>query len=278
MNFNAHTKISDIIRHDKASIDAIATIAPPLKRLKNPVLRKVMASRVTVAEAAKMGGCSVQDFIKVLQPLGYQFVDSKASLTGTSTKNMEKPSWLSAASEADITRFDVRPVIETGTDPLKNIMQKFKEVSEGKILCIVNSFIPTPLIHLLEKEKTEASYVEAIDEKEFHTYFLKKKNKTHAARLVENKVMMDDEQSFNAVRQQFSDPQIKEIDVRGLEMPGPMQTILAELKTLPGGNALYIHHKRVPVYLLEELADKQFQVHIHHIEDGNVKMLIFKQS
>lgn len=278
MNFNAQTKISEIIRHDKASIDAIAAIAPPLKRLKNPVLRKVMASRVTVVEAAKMGGCRVEDFIKALQPLGYHFVESHATDAGTSKTNTEKPAWLKAATEADITRFDVRPIIGSGTDPLKNIMQKFREVPEGKVLCIINTFIPTPLIHLLEKDKAEASYVEAIDEKEFHTYFLKKKNKTHAARLVENKVMMDDEQSFNAVRQQFSDPQIKEIDVRGLEMPGPMQTILAELKTLPPGNALYIHHKRVPVYLLEELADKQFQVHIHHIEDGNVKMLIFKQS
>ncbi len=277
MNFNAQTKISEIIRHDKASIDAIAAIAPPLKRLKNPVLRKVMASRVTVAEAAKMGGCRVEDFIKALQPLGYHFVESHATDAGTSKTNTEKPAWLKAAAEADITRFDVRPIIGSGTDPLKNIMQKFKEVPEGKILCIINTFIPTPLIHLLEKDKAEASYVEAAGEKEFHTYFLKK-NKKHPAQPVDNKVMMEDEQSFNAVREQFNHSQIKEIDVRALEMPGPMQTILAELQTLPAGNALYIHHKRLPVYLLEELADKQFQVHIHHIEDGNVKMLIFKQS
>jgi hypothetical protein len=61
-------------------------------------------------------------------------------------------------------------------------------------------------------------------------------------------------------------------------MPQPMQTILAELKTLPGNHALYVHHKRVPVYLLEELADKDYEVHIRNIEEGNVKLLIYKRQ
>ncbi|MBH2024552.1 MAG: DUF2249 domain-containing protein, partial [Flavobacteriales bacterium] len=67
------------------------------------------------------------------------------------------------------------------------------------------------------------------------------------------------------------------IDVRELEMPGPMQAILGELEILPEGNALYIDHKRVPVYLLEELADKDFEVHIHNVAEGDVKMLIFRK-
>jgi len=278
MNFTPQTKISDIINYNKASIDAIASIAPPLKRLKNPILRKVMASRVTVVEAANMGGCKVEDFVRVLEPLGYSFDMGSAQAPGvqqTLLKN-EKPEWLKNSSTESIINFDVRPIIEHGTDPLKEIMQKFKEVEPGKILCIINSFVPTPLIHLLQKDKAEASFVETINEKEFHTYFLKKKNETPSTNPSEEKVVMHDVASFKKICSLFPEGKTKSIDVRNLEMPGPMQTILTELEILPNGHALYIAHKRVPVYLLEELADKDFAVHIYNIEDGDVKMLIFK--
>ena len=277
MKFNNNTKISDIISHNKASIDAIAAIAPPLKRLKNPILRKVLASRVTVKETAKMGGCKVEDFIRVLSPLGYKFAEADDPGSQNPVQE-EKPQWLKSTADADIIRFDVRPIIDKGTDPLKAILQKFKEVPDGKVLCIINTFIPAPLIHLLQKEKAEASYVETIGDKEFHTYFLKKQQQSsHYAQTADDKVMMDDADGFQKVYDNFPKENIQEIDVRALEMPGPMQAILAALETLPEGNALYINHKRVPVYLLEELADKDFEVYISNIADGDVKMLIFKK-
>lgn len=277
MTFNAQTKISDIIRHDKASIDAIASIAPPLKRLKNPILRKVMASRVSVAEAAKMGGCKIEDFARVLAPLGYRFQENVAPVTTVQAEKKEdKPEWLKNAPPGDVIEFDVRPIIEHGTDPLKEIMAKFKEVPGGKILCIVNTFVPTPLIHLLRKDKAEASFVETVSDKEFRTYFLKKAKESSSAPATEEKVVMHDEISFKKICGLFSAEKTKQIDVRDLEMPGPMQTILAELEDLPGGHALYVDHKRVPLFLLEELADKDFAVHIHNIDEGNVKMLLFK--
>ena len=281
MDFNAETKISDIIQYNKSSIDAIASIAPPLKRLKNPILRKVMASRVTVAEAAKMGGCKVEDFERALQPLGYNFVENNEAVLNTvfqqKTTGSEKPHWLEAAPDTDVIRFDVRPIIEHGTDPLKEIMQKFKEVPDGKILCIINTFVPTPLIHLLEKDKAEASFVDTISATEFHTYFLKKQKNTSAADdKTEAKTVMHNAASFEKICSLFTGEKRKTIDVRDLEMPLPMQTILAELEKLPVGHGLYVHHKRVPVYLLEELASKDLAVHIYNIDEGDVKMLIFK--
>lgn len=271
MEINSNTKISELIKANKASIEAIASIAKPLERLKNPILRKVMASRVTIAEAAKMGGTTEEKIAEALENIGFVFEKSADNI---SAKN-PKPAWLLQAGSDDIIRFDVRPIIENGTDPLKEILHQFKETPDGKILCIINSFVPTPLIHLLEKEKAAGSYVETISNNEFHTYFLKKQK--HAeTQTADDDVMMDDAQSFEKVCSRFPREKIKEIDVRHLEMPLPMKTILGELEILPGGEALYVHHKRVPVYLLEELADKNFRIHVHNITEGNVKMLIFK--
>lgn len=275
-NITAKTKISELIKYNSKSVDAIASLAKPLEKLKNPILRKIMASRVTIGEAAKMGGTTVEEFKRVLLPLGFTFEQEITAKEEASAES--KPTWLQQANQADIDFYDVRPIIDNGADPLKEILGRFKTTEPGKILCIINNFVPTPLIHLLKQEKAEATFVETISEKEFNTYFLKKeKAASNSSTTAEEKLNMDDAESFEEVCDQFTKEQTKEIDVRELEMPGPMEVILSELQALPAGNALYINHKRVPVYLLEELADKNYEVHINNREEGNVKMLIFKK-
>ena len=59
--------------------------------------------------------------------------------------------------QADIIiELDVRPVIESGKDPLNIIVQKVKNLQTGDVLKIVNSFEPTPLIHLLGNQGFES--------------------------------------------------------------------------------------------------------------------------
>ncbi|MBX2922051.1 MAG: DUF2249 domain-containing protein [Chitinophagaceae bacterium] len=275
MKINDNTKISELIKANKNCIDAIAGVAKPFHRLRNPILRKVMASRVSIAEAAKMGGCTVEAIVAALTPLGFEYEKRKAA---ENTGIQSKPQWLSQAGADSIVRYDVRPIIESGTDPLKMILARFKDVPPSGILCIINSFVPTPLIHLLKQEKAEDSYVDTISEKESHTYFLKKKKENIAEKTTNDKVIMDDAASFQAVYDSFAREKIKETDVRNMEMPMPMQTILGELHALPEGNMLYVHHKRIPVYLLEELADKNYEVHIHTVDDSNVKMILFEKQ
>lgn len=274
MKISDSTTISELIKANKNSIGAIAGVAAPLQRLKNPVLRRVMASRVTIAEAAKMGGCTVEALIAALEPLGFTYEKSTVvAVTATS-----EPQWLLQAEENNITRYDVRPIIASGSDPLKAILAKFKDVPPGGILCIINSFVPTPLIHLLEQEKAESSYVDMVSDKESHTYFLKKQKGTEIKKEHNDKVMMNDAVSFQSLYDSFPEERIKKTDVRSMEMPMPMQTILNELSMLPRGNMLYVHHKRVPVYLLEELADKNYEVHIHTVDESNVKMILFEKQ
>jgi uncharacterized protein (DUF2249 family) len=67
-----------------------------------------------------------------------------------------------------------------------------------------------------------------------------------------------------------------QIDVRNLEMPMPMMTILENLETLPECKALFVYHKRIPVFLLTELKDRDFDYRIKEIQDGEVYLLIFK--
>ncbi|HEU5289946.1 MAG TPA: DUF2249 domain-containing protein, partial [Cyclobacteriaceae bacterium] len=68
------------------------------------------------------------------------------------------------------------------------------------------------------------------------------------------------------------------IDVRHLEMPMPMMTILENLEVLPEEKALYVQHKRIPVFLLSELIERGFDYRIKEIGPGEVYLLVFKDT
>lgn len=273
MKITKRTKISELIKHDIRSIDAIASIAKPFKKLKNPLLRKLMASRVNIAEAAKIGGATVAEFVQVLAPLGFEF--DEADFT-SSIEQESEPNWFTNLKEADVTHFDVREILAQGSDPLKAIMQQFKGIEIGKTLCIVNTFVPTPLVKLFEKDNT-LHHVVTVSNNEYHTYFLKQgkdtsKKKKEAPQ--KSRIYNEDETTFFENKKRFAEECTREIDVRHLEMPLPMQTILGELAELPSGNVLYVNHKRIPMYLLEEIESENYSIHIYTESETEVKLLI----
>ena len=55
-----------------------------------------------------------------------------------------------------------------------------------------------------------------------------------------------------------------------------MITILEALDLLTDGEALYVYHKRIPVFLLPELKERDFDYRIREISESEVHLLIFK--
>src|SRR5690606_25958854 len=133
MMINKHTRVSEIIKANADSIAAIAALAKPLRKLKNPLLRRVMAPRVTLAEAAAIGGCSLADMQAALEPLGFRFAEETLADSQAEEKEEHRPDWLAVANEDTIDFFDVREMIESGDDPLKAIVQRYRALPSGNL-------------------------------------------------------------------------------------------------------------------------------------------------
>ena len=278
MIIDKHTRVSEVIKANAGSIAALAALAKPLRKLKNPLLRRVMAPRVTLAEAAAIGGCSLADIRAALESLGFTFADelSTDSHEEPDPGTEQRPDWLAAADEGDKVFFDVRDIIESGDDPLKAIVQRYRALPSGNVLCIINSFVPYPLISLLEK-KGAKSFVETVADNVCYTWFSKQEIPVETMdQATSDRVVMHDGPSFDRVCGAYSEEQLVPIDVRPLTMPQPMETILETLPTLTPRQALYVQHKRVPLHLLEALADQAYTAHIHEVGEGNVKLLIHR--
>lgn len=271
MDVGPHTRISELVKHNSDSIEAIASLAKPLRKLRNPLLRRVMASRVTIAEAASIGGCAVADFERVLEPLGFTFAGEAEAPAGGKTAREAKPNWLRSLPEAQTDRFDVRDIIASGDDPLKAIMQRYKALPEGRVLCIVNSFIPYPLVNLLGKQGAQ-SFVETEHDQLHYTWFFKDATSHNTYVPRDSNVTMHGADAFAVLLGRFDTGRIRRIDVRRLPMPQPMQTILETLPTLEAGEVLLVDHKRVPLHLLEELQESDYAIHIHEASEGDFKV------
>jgi TusA-related sulfurtransferase len=267
MIINANTKLAAVLKQQPDALEAIISICPKFVKLRNPILRKLMAGRTTLAMAAKIGACSVNNFFDKLKPLGF---DIDAETLPVYEEKKALPDFVTSLQPSEIIDLDVRPVIAAGKDPLNLIIEKIKTIQPGQVLKIINSFEPIPLILLLEK-RGFISYTDIINENLTETYFHKKMDALPTDIIIPAVVS----NGWDDVMDRFKN-RVETIDVRALEMPLPMLTILDALENLPAETALLVHHKRIPVFLLPELAEKKFDYRINEIRDGEVDILIFK--
>jgi uncharacterized protein (DUF2249 family) len=272
MLINEQTKIAALLKHNPDALEAIVPLSPDFKKLRNPVLRKLMAGRTSIAMAAKIGGCTPEDFFRVLQPLGFE-VDTKDALPAAKEQERKPlPDYLKSLKPEQVLELDVREMLAEGNDPLKLIQQKVKDLQQGQVLQIINTFEPVPLVKLLERQGFKA-YVDHVDKDLVETYFYKTSSEANPELAADTTTSGDWEQMLNRFENK-----LQHIDVRHLEMPMPMMTILEALETLPGEKALYVHHKRIPVFLLTELKDRNFDYRIKEVREGEVFLLIFKND
>lgn len=265
MVIDAHTKIGALLKQHPQALEAIIGISPAFEKLRNPILRKLMAGRTSIAMAAKIGGCTIDDFYRQLQPLGFVVGDKKE----TSEKRKPLPPFMLQLKKEQLVELDVRKNIASGNDPLQLIMQRIHSLQKGQVLKIINTFEPAPLMQLLAKKGFE-SYADEVAPQLVETYFYQKGEETF------EKGEVSDRDDWDSLMQQYQ-PHLQTIDVRHLPMPQPMHAILEKLEHLPTGSALMVYHKRIPVFLLPELAERGFDVRTNTVSNSEVHLLIFRK-
>lgn len=267
-SINSNTKIATLLKENPAALEVIISISPKFSKLRNPLLRKIMAARTSINMASKVGGCSVEYFFKKLKPLGF-IIDEKIKDNEEISEQDFIPPFIQNMTIENTVELDVRNDINSGKDPLNIIMKAIKNLELSQVLKVVNTFEPYPLIALLEKQGFEY-FVENKNDDLVYTYFHAKKNiQIHD---VDTSNTADGwDEMYNLYKEK-----LETIDVREMPMPMPMHAILEALDTLENGKALYVIHKRIPVFLLPELSDRKFEYRIKEIADGEVYLLIYK--
>jgi uncharacterized protein (DUF2249 family) len=271
------TKISELIRANERSIEAIASVAKPLEKLRNPLIRKIMAARTTLADAARISGHPLCDITDALKPLGFEFIDRSQLTEESKGASFINPDFARHLDEYPQVTLDVRADLEGGADPLKKIMGVIKKLPDGQVLHLINSFEPTPLIQLLGHKGWE-SHMEKKDSAEVHVYF--RRASVPSPEMPEEGAGvipgLTEAADFDRRKQDFG-ARLIPLDVSELEMPLPMVTILQSISDLASDSALLVTHKRVPIFLFDELRQRKCGFMVRQLSEHDIRLLIWKE-
>lgn len=270
MKINQNTKISALIKQNPDVIDAIVSINKHFEKLRNPILRKILASRVTIADAAKIGGATTQAFYDKLIPLGFFCENTIESDSGQ--KNYV-PEFYKTLDQKNVRELDVRNDIAQGLDPFNRIMDTLSQMTEETTIKLINSFEPIPLLNILAK-KGYFNYTLHKGPSLVHTYIKHSGVKTDYQETKPASFISKDEEIEELIK--LYEGQIINLDVRDLEMPLPMVTILNELDVLPSRTLLYVLHRKIPVYLFPELDSRGYSYKVKKVNEDKVLILIYK--
>ncbi len=262
------TRIGDLLKQHPELLDVLADYTPAFNKLHNPLLRRTVGRMATLAQAASMGGVDLPELLRALREAAGETVPATEELAATAARlalsaaTPEPPAWLD--EERIATRFDARPLHAEGKNPIGRIVKTAKDVPEGRILYLRNSFEPLPLYELLGSQGFTpwARHTNSAAD-DWEVFF-------YRARPGEELELPADLTAKSGAPPVAS----VSIDVSQLTPPEPMQRVLEALAHLQPGETLLVRHVQRPMYLYAKLDEMGHTHQTWEIGPVHVEILI----
>lgn len=156
MDINLHIKVSDLLDAYPHLEGTLLELSPAFSKLRNPILRRTVAKVTTLQQAAKVAGVSPILLLETLRQAAGLPIDNSNESIDIENGQKDKPEWF---GEMNITiRFDARPIIESGENPMQEIIRLSKELQNNQIMELTAPFKPVPIMDLLKSKGFEVWY------------------------------------------------------------------------------------------------------------------------
>ena len=258
--------VARLLEEHPELVEVLAGYHPHFKQLRNRLLRRVMAPRVTLAQAARMAGVPADDLLGVLRrAVGDTTAPSHPALSPAASGEIAEgpapsppPRALADVPEARQVHLDVRADIRRGEEPFARIMAAVKALGPDQVLVLRAPFEPIPLYDVLGKRGL-AHWTEQRAADDWSVWFHR-----------------GDPAIVAPTRPATAGGGPRVVDVRGLEPPQPMVRVLEEIERLGPGARLEVHHDRRPLFLYPQLEDRGFRHETDEPEPGLIRIVIWK--
>jgi hypothetical protein len=143
------TKIGALLDRYPELEDVLIGLAPPFKKLKNPLLRKGIARIASLRQVAAVGRMPVGELVNRLRAAVGQEAIASDDTRGASDYFSEQPEWF------DRTRI-VALIDERSCDPNKMpitaVLREAARLQAGEILELITTFLPAPGIGVMKSK------------------------------------------------------------------------------------------------------------------------------
>ncbi len=148
--------------------EVLIGLAPPFKKLKNPILRKTIAKVATIRQIASVGGIPINELVSNLRKaVGQPELDVYYEDTNYFDT---QPGWFSP--DKVVLSVNEDKLEEKDKMTLTIILKEAKKVKKGEIIELITSFLPAPGIDAL-KSKGYSAWTKKESDEIIKSYFLK---------------------------------------------------------------------------------------------------------
>lgn len=254
--FGAGARVADIIAADPAVVDRLIAISPAFTLLRDPATVQTTGRFVTLREAAGIAGVSVACLVAAAN--GEQRGSCAA---GDTVPNDDgEPDWFPSFDESTAPVIDVRPVIGEDQCPFSAVMGLAARVPLAGGLVIDAPFNPVPLRR-------------ALADKGFATH-ARQQTETHWRVWCHRQTAPPGSRAAEIGPATWQAADGVHIDVRELDAPGPLTAILGLIDGGRHAGVVIVHHRRQPLFLFPELAERGWSWSEIPGEPGEVRLVL----
>jgi len=168
LEINPSTTVYELLSTYPELEDKLIAMAPPFKKLKNPLLRKSIAKIATLENISSVGNIPLTDLINdirelVGQPESLEEYDDEVYFSS-------KPDWFSMEKIA-ISMVEGE-VGDKGKMTVVAVLREAKNLQEGDIIELITTFLPAPGIDTM-KSKGYSVWTTKDEGDNIRTYFMK---------------------------------------------------------------------------------------------------------
>lgn len=261
----ADTTLARLFDEHPQLVEFLATYDPHFEKLRNRQLRRMVAPRVTVAEAARMAGVDAAKLVAALRhAVGEPEPAPDMPTEAAPDVGAPRPAALAGIPPARHAHLDVRADIRDGHEPFAKIMAAVKMLAADQALELRTPFEPVPLYSVLAMRGL-AHWAQAHAAGDWSVWFYRDGAGAQPA-------------DSGAGAAGPAPARTVTIDVRELEPPQPMALVLERLDTLAEDEELEVIHSRRPMFLYPLLDERGFA----HVTDepgsGIVRIVIRRRA
>ena len=143
------TNVGDLLDRYPQLEAVLIELAPPFKKLRNPLLRRGVAKVASLKQAAAVGGMAVEELVNKLRSVVGQApldsLDSRESISYLSPQ----PEWFTTSRV--VASLDER-TSEEAKMPIVEVLQEAARLRAGEMLELITTFVPAPGIEIMKSK------------------------------------------------------------------------------------------------------------------------------
>lgn len=148
-------KLLDVLEAYPSLEEQIVNIAPPFKSLKNPILRRTVASLATIEKVAQIGSMDVARLVNTLRRHVGQIElieESDQAEHIDIPRAIEDPEWISGEPQFLVNGTEL---LQRGEVPLGKVNELIDQLSAGGYILLLTNFPPSPIIDAMIKQNRQ---------------------------------------------------------------------------------------------------------------------------